>query len=358
MVKVSASDMYLKPGSSPHLRISAQLQPSQVRALTQEEIAAMADELMNDLQRETLARRGSVDLAYQLGADRFRINIFRQLAVISIAIRFVRRDVPDFKALNLPGILGKIADKTSGLVVVSGPTSNGKSTTIASMLEYINSRRACHIITLEDPIEYLFENKMAIISQREIGIDVPSFELALRDLARQAPDVVLVGEIRDYITFRTAIRAVEIGHLVFGTVHAPSAARTITRMIGLSPADSRDMAGRAIMNNLRAVICQRLLPCIQEDISCIPAVEILLMNPAVKMYIRDDRVDELTDVVRSCEKEGMQTLAMSLLKLIESDRITPEVGYDAAVNAEELKMLIRGITTVPTGMFKRSDGET
>lgn len=348
MTKAEASDLYLKSGLPAHFRVGTVVHAVRGDPLAEADVASIAEELLRgkDKQRQELADYGGVDLAYQIeGGDRFRINIYRERGRISMAVRRVTRNIPDLETLHLPAVLARIAGHTQGLILVSGPTGSGKSTTIASMLELINRTRACHIVTIEDPIEYLYEDKKAIVSQREVGIDVPSFDVALRHLMRQAPDVVLVGEMRDHETFRTAVHAAETGHLVFGTIHASQAPQTISRVLALFPVEGRGLVRQSLVHNLCAVICQRLLPSVLEDVDCVPAVEILTANPAARKYIQDGKEGELADVIRSEEREGMQTFSMSLLELIEKDYVAPDAAYEAAPNPEELKMLVRGITS-------------
>ena len=345
MSKSHASDLHLKPGTAPHIRIARVLQPTRSGPMKASEIVKLAEEMLTAEQTDSLRKRGSVDLAYEMPyGDRFRINIFRQRGLISIAVRRVTRDIPDFESLHLPPELSKIAEAEMGLVLVSGPTGSGKSTTIASMLDYINRHRPCHILTIEDPIEYVFEDKLAVVSQREVGIDVPDFHTAQRDLTRQSPDVILIGELRDYDSFKTALYAAETGHLVFGTVHASTAAQTVARVLELFPGASRDLIRHALVHNLRAVICQKLLPSVVEGLLCVPAVEIMVTHPAVRKYIQDGRESELSDVLRSLEQEGMRSFTRGLLELIDKDLVVPDDAYNVAPNPEELRMLVRGIS--------------
>ena len=352
MTKTEASDLYVKSGSPAHFRVGTVVRAVRSEPLSEGEVASMAEELLKgrDRQKQELVEYGGADLAYQVeGGDRFRINIYRERGRISMAVRRVTRDIPALETLHLPPVLARITEHTQGLILVSGPTGSGKSTTIASMLELINRTRACHIVTVEDPIEYLYEDKKAIVSQREVGIDVPDFGTALRHLMRQAPDVVLVGEMRDHETFKTAVHAAETGHLVFGTIHASHVPQTISRVLALFPVEGRPLVRQSLVHNLCAVICQRLLPSILEGVDCVPAVEILTANPAVRKYIQDGKEGELADVIRAEEREGMQTFSMSLLKLIENDCVAPDAAYEAAPNPEELRMLVRGITSGHVG---------
>ena len=298
LVKAGASDLHLKANAVPHIRVRATVMPTQAGPLAPEEIAEMAYELMNEKQRQFFEEHGNIDVAYELEAsDRFRINVYRQRGYVAIAVRRVSREIPDFESLHLPPAVAKIADAQQGLVLLSGGSGTGKSTTIAAMIEHVNKTRPCHIITLEDPIEYLFEDKKAIISQREIGIDVESFETALRYLMREDPDLVLIGEMRDHETFTAALQAAETGHLVYGTAHASTAAQTIGRILDLVGPENRDIFRQALAHNLQAIVCQKLLPSVAEGIDRIPAVEILVMNPTVRQLIEEKRELELTDLI-------------------------------------------------------------
>jgi twitching motility protein PilT len=245
-----------------------------------------------------------------------------------------------------------LAQEHQGLILLSGPTGSGKSTTIAAMIEHINQTRACHVVTIEDPIEYLYEDKKAVVNQREIGIDTQNFDSALKYLMREDPDVVLIGEMRDRETFSAALQASETGHLVLGTVHASSAPQTITRLLDLFPQESRELIRQSLGFNLKAVVCQRLLQSIAQGIQRIPAVEIMIMNPSVRQLLQEGRDAELADVIRAHEREGMQSFTSSLRTLIEKEMIDPKVAYDAAPNVDELKMLLKGISAGRAGLMR------
>jgi twitching motility protein PilT len=352
MVKQEASDLHFKAGAPPHIRLGSLITPVKGPALAPAEIESLAMEILNEKEKVYFATHGSIDVAEELeGSDRFRINIYRQRGMVSIAVRRVSRAIPTFEELHLPTGLEKIADHGLGLILVAGMSGSGKSTTIAAMLEYINQHRQCHIVTIEDPIEYLYTDNKALINQREVGIDVPDFPTALRVLFREDPDVVLIGEMRDRETFQAALQAAETGHLVFGTVHSSSAASTVGRILDLFEKESRDLARQALAFNLRAIVCQRLLPCLLDGVDRVPAVEILLNNPSARQMIEEERDPELMDVIRSSLHEGMQDFNNSLLKLIEKDYVDPKVAYEAANNPEELKMMLKGISASRSGLL-------
>ncbi|MBT3199982.1 MAG: PilT/PilU family type 4a pilus ATPase [Phycisphaerales bacterium] len=351
MVKNDASDLHLKPSNPPHLRIGGKILATQGAALSSDEILSMAEELMSDKQRAIFTELGSVDLAYELpGSDRFRVNLFLQRGKAALAVRRVTRSIPDFKSLNLPPVVQQIASGQQGLVLMSGPTGSGKSTTLAAMLQHINQTRSCHILTLEDPIEYLYEGDKALISQREIGIDAADFQTALRYLVREDPDVVLIGELRDLETFTAALQVAETGHLVFGTVHASGAPQTIGRLMDMFPPESRDRIRQLLGFNLRAVICQKLLPCLSDGIDRVPACEIMMMDHDIRKLIVDGKDGELADAIRSHELDGMQTFSKSLYELIDTGLIEPSVAYDASPNRDELQMMLSGISASRAGL--------
>ncbi len=354
LVKQGASDLHLKANSVPHIRLKTKILPVKGEALSGDDIVELVNEILTPAQQEHFATTGSIDMAEELeGSDRFRINIFRQRGEVSVAVRRVMRDVPSFEELNLPPQISKVAEYSAGLVLVAGMTGAGKSTTIAAMIEYINHRRACHIVTIEDPIEYLHTDAKSLINQREIGIDVPDFDTALRALFREDPDVVLIGEMRDRETFQAALQAAETGHLVFGTVHASSAPSTIGRILDLFEQKSRDLARQSLSFNLRAVINQQLLPCLVAGIDRVPAVEILLINPAARLALEEGRDVDLIDIIRTSQHEGMQDFNQSLLGLIDRDYVDPKAAYEAAINPDELKMLLKGISAAQTGRLSR-----
>jgi len=295
---------------------------------------------------EHFRTHGAVDMAYDYDDDnRFRVNVFLARGRISIAARRVSSEILSYSELHLPEVLEEIAEAHQGLILLCGVTGSGKSTTIASMLQQINERRACHIVTIEDPIEYIFKDAKAMVNQREIGVDVPNFATGLRTLVRENPDVVLIGELRDRETFEAAVQAAETGHLVFGTVHASSASQAFGRIYNLFPPEERDLIREMFAANMKAVIYQRLLPCLAEDISRVPAAEVLINNAVVAKYIADSRESELGDVIRDSREQGMLDLTSSLVDLVQKEYIHPRVAISAANNADELKMRLKGIRT-------------
>jgi twitching motility protein PilT len=271
--------------------------------------------------------------------------------MVSLAARRVNTVIPPFQELNLPPALETICQSRQGLVLVVGPTGCGKTTTIASMINYINHTRSCHIITVEDPIEYLFKDEKAIVSQREIGLDTRDFEEALTYLMRQDPDVVFVGEMRDARTVSAGMRAAETGHLVFGTLHSANAAQAVHRLLDLFPQTERNLVRQTLSLAIRAVVSQVLLPCLKEGVDRIPAVEILITNAAARKLISEGREADLPSVIRSSQQEGMQDLTYNLCDMIKDGSVDPKEAFKYAPNTEELKMALKGITTTASGIL-------
>jgi len=346
VVKMQASDLHLKAGTVPRVRTAGAVKATSAAPLSNEDIERMVFEIMSPEQQEYYRKHGACDFAYDLdGSDRFRINVFRQRGLTSVAARRVARYVPTFEELHLPPKMKDLCYLHQGMIILAGITGAGKSTSIAAMLQHINHMRACHIVTVEDPIEYLFEDDKAFINQREIGIDVRSFDDALRYLMREDPDVVLIGEMRDRETFQAAMNAAETGHLVFCTVHSSSTSQTITRILDLFPEEGRELVRQSLVFNLKAIICQKLLPSIKPGVERVPAVEIMITNPSIRRLIESHRETEIPDVIRSCYGEGMQDFTEHLRRLVEDEFIDHKTAYEAAPNPEELRMRLKGIRT-------------
>lgn len=345
VVDLDASDLHIKAGAPPRVRVTGKVRPTKGEPLTNEQIEEMVIPLLSEPQKQYLHAHGAIDLAFELeGSDRFRVNIFRQRGRLSLAARRVPRTIPEFEDLHLPPIVKKIADYHQGLILASGITGSGKSTTLAAMIEHINRTRSCHIVTIEDPIEFLFDDKKAFINQREVGIDVATFDDALRYLMREDPDVVLIGEMRDKETFAAALRAAETGHLVFATVHASSTYQSITRILELFSSEERTLARQSLCFNLRAIVCLKLMPSIAEGIDRIPAAEIMINTPTVRKMLEEERDAEIAGIINSSPHDGMQDFNTSLHKLIELEQVDPRVAYEFSPNADELKMRLKGIS--------------
>jgi twitching motility protein PilT len=351
-IKTQANGLHLKAGQSPKLRIHGQLKDTTGETITQEKLERIIFEVLTPEQKETFQKEGGLDFVYEIGEEsRFRVNIFRQRGMISLVARRVNTNVPPLDSLHLPPILKRIASNNQGIILITGPSGSGKTTTIASMIDYISNTRSCHIVTIENPIEYLFKDKKAIISQREIGIDVRDFDEALRDLARQDPDVVMVGEMRDIKTVLAALRAAEGGRLVLGTMYASNSTQAIQRLLDLFPQAERELVRQTLSLTMKAIIAQVLLPCIKEGIDRIPAVEILLVNSAVKKLIAEGREIDMLSVIRSSQEEGMQDITYHLCELVKNGSVDTKEAYRCAPNVDELRMAIKGIKADTTGIL-------
>jgi len=340
-----ASDLHLKSGRPPMLRINGRIQATDLPALEPDTILAHVDAILDERTRQILRETGSVDFSRSLeSGDRFRLNVYRQRGAISVAARRVSRTIPTFDELHLPGeALRRISQAQQGLAIFSGMTGSGKSTSIASCIEHINQHRACHIITLEDPIEYLFEDKEAFINQREVGIDVPSFEAALPALLREDPDVVLIGEMRTRESLDGALRAAVTSRLVFTTVHASGAGRVITRLLQLAGPQDHQRVREALANNLVAVVCQKLVPTVDPNVPRVPATEIMFATPGVRKAILEGEESRLAGLIEGGQDAGMHDMVQDLARLVREEWVAPKDAYAAAPNPEALKMAIRGI---------------
>ncbi len=352
VIKVQGSDLHLKGDCVPRIRSKGAVRETDSSAIPENKLEEMIFEILSPDQKEFFLQNGALDFAYDFGAtDRFRVNIFRQRGKVSLVARRISAKIPKFETLNLHPTVLKIADLHQGLILVTGATGSGKSTTIASMLDRILRARPCHVITIEDPIEFIFQDAVGLVNQREVGIDVPNFDDALRSMMREDPDVILVGEIRDYVTLNAAIKASETGHQVFGTLHSTDAYQSITRMLDLTPEVERHMVRQAIVGNLQALIAQRLLPTIRDDIPRVPALEILLVNASARKLIADGREVELPTVIKSSYADGMIDFNESLRRFIKEEFIDLKTAYNYSPNPEELKMAMKGIRSSAGGII-------
>jgi twitching motility protein PilT len=355
VIQLKVSDLHLKADKPAMVRKKGDLTPLTGGPLTAEFIHDGIFEILTPKQREIYNNNGAIDFAYDVGppgdADRFRVNAFQQRGKMSVAARRVSREILNFEQLHLPPQIEKIPQFTQGMVLLAGITGSGKSTTIAAMIDWINQRYPVHIVTIEDPIEYIFTDKKATINQREVGIDVKDFHMALKYLMREDPDVVLIGEMRDIETFSAAVHAAETGHLVFGTIHASTAAQTISRILDLFPAHERKSVRVALEFNLKAVVAQKLLPCVKEGRPVVPCVEIMTVNPAVRKLIREERDAEITTVIRASYNDGMIDFTESLRQLVDTGYIDHAAAYEAAPNPDELKMALKGIKQPSAGIL-------
>jgi twitching motility protein PilT len=345
-IKLNGSDLIMKAGSAPKLRIRGALKPLDTAPLTQEEFLKIAKHVLSDELMEDLHKYGSADFAYDYDEKtRFRVNIFMARGKLSAACRMISSTIRRFDELYLPPIMGQIAMQPQGMVLLCGVTGSGKTTTIAAMLDYVNERKPVHIVTIEDPIEYLLTDKKATINQREIGIDCLDFKIALRALVRENPDIVLVGEMRDKETFEAALHAAETGHLVYGTIHASSTTQTFSRIYGLFEAEEVEQVRKMLGYQLRAFVYQKLMPTLHENIARVPALEILVNNPIVQKYVLEGREGELREYLKTTEakQQGMVDFNGSLVDLVEREFVHVRVAEEASPNADDLRMRLKKI---------------
>jgi twitching motility protein PilT len=343
-LKMNASDIHVKVGEPVLFRVKGTVQRTKTAPLSAAQVNKFADELMGERERDELDRLGGCDFAYAVrGAGRFRVNIFKQRGSISIAARAVKVEVPTVESLNLPPAIKGIIKYENGLVLVGGITGAGKSTTLAALIQIINETEPVHIVTLENPIEYLYHDDKAIINQREIGIDVPDYANGLRHVLRQDPDVILIGEMRDADTFESALQASETGHLVFGTVHTLSAAQTISRVLDYFPPDRHFQIRQALYFSLRAVVVQKLMRGITAEMPRVPACEIMFVTPMIKKLIFESEDKKIPDVIRASRQEGMQDFNQSLHDLVKRGVITEQTALDHSPNPDQLAMNLKGI---------------
>lgn len=353
VMKHEASDLHLKVGQPPMMRLRGDIRRADMRPLTQEDMERLLLPLLSPRQRTILDEEGGVDFSYVIGIDecRFRVSLFRQRSRLSLVSRRVNTKIPTFDKLGLPPSIEGLCKYPEGLVILAGVTGSGKSTTIASMLDYINEREPLHILTVEDPIEFTFTDKKSYINQREIGLDVCDWHKALKDAVRQDPDVILVGELRDVETFEAAIHAAETGHLVFGTIHAASAGTTINRILDLFPPEKHAAIRQALANNLRAVVAQKLLKSIKPGVGRVPTNEIMIVNPIVRKLISEGEDNKLLDAIRMCFQEGMVDFTENLRQLVERGDIDRTTALEVAPNPEQLKMALKGIKVSTPGIL-------
>lgn len=348
-VRFGASDLLLRGGQVPKLRVRGELKSLETDPLDPNKFEQWIGDSMSPDQREAFAQSGSIDIGVDFdlkkGVQRFRINIYRTRSRTALAARYVSDEIQTLDELNLPPVLERAAELRQGLVLVCGITGSGKSTTIASILQHINENRNCHLVTIEDPIEYLFRDAKAVVSQRELGIDVPDFPTGLRALVREDPDVVYIGELRDRDTFMAALQVAETGHLVFSTIHASSSAQAFGRIYDLFSPEEREGIRHMLAYHMCAIIYQKLLPTICDTPPRVPAVEVLMNNPTVRKFILEGREGELLEVIKGARQENMQAFIDSLIELVEKELIHPHTAQAEAPSADEVKMRLRGIRT-------------
>jgi len=346
-LRACASDIHLKAGLPPMFRVDGALVPlKDARRLPPEEIARMAFGIMNEYQKEKFKQTNEVDLAYGVpGLGRFRVNVFQQRGTLGVVLRVIPFKIQSIEQLMLPKILEKIAGEQRGLVLVTGTTGSGKSTTLAAMIDHINATETCHVMTIEDPIEFLIRDKRSIVNQREVGVDTMSFGQALKSALRQDPDVILVGEMRDLETIETALTAAETGHLVMSTLHTLDATETISRIISAFPPYQQKQVRLQLGSVLKAVISQRLVPR-ADGKGRVPAIEVLLATGRVRELIEDkDRTKEISDAIAQGHVSyGMQNFDQSLMGLLKGGVISYEEALRQATNPDDFALRVSGIS--------------
>jgi twitching motility protein PilT len=341
------SDLHLKVGYPPHVRIGGHLRSVDSPPLPNSEfIEEMMANLIPPARRNEYDAQGGLDFGISSeSGDRFRVNIYRSGGDMHAALRRVQSHVPSFEELRLPSIYEQtIMQNLDGLILISGITGCGKSSTLAAMLSHINAHRSMHVITIEDPVEFMFKPKKCIISQREIGIDVVDFRDALKYVVRQDPDCIMIGELRDKETMLAAIQAAETGHLVMGSIHCSDAEQTFSRILEFFPRDEHAFVRSSLSNSLRAIMCQRLVPG-AEGGSRYPATEVLLNNTVVKEKILHEKDEELPGILVACREEGMRNFTQSLCELVQGGLVSRDVALDYAPNREAFISTLKGIAT-------------
>ncbi len=353
-VDEGASDWHIREGRPVGLRIGGSLGELDFMA-DSKFMDQVMEQIVPSVQQEQFQKIGDTDFAFEEeGVGRFRANLHRERGRRSMTLRYVKSKVPDREELHLPEIVARLAERSSGIVFVTGITGAGKSTTLACMIEHINEGQGRHIISVEDPIEYSFHDKNAVIEQREVGLDTVSFESALRHVLRQDPDVIVIGEMRDRVTFETALTAAETGHLVLTTLHTMNAPQSILRILDMYNQYEREAVRKSLSVNLCAIVCQRLVRRASGK-GMVPAVEVLVNTPIVSKLISENRMEDLATVIDSSGEDGMMSFNKSLLKLIQEGLITEEDGLAKSNNPEALRMNLSGIflSTDKGGIIKR-----
>ena len=355
LVKLEGSDLHLKVGRSPIVRVDGTLKELNRAPVDREEMVRLLFPMMDKRQRKIFEEEGGADFAYTVDVDgtrwRFRVNMLQQLGNIGLVARRVNNWIPDFEGLHLPPIMESLCKFDQGMVLLAGVTGSGKSTTIASMLNWINRNYSKHILTLEDPVEFVYTEEKCLINQREVGMDVVNFSIAMKHAVREDPDVMLVGEMRDEETFMTAIHAAETGHLVFGTIHAASSATTIGRILDLFSEDMHGAIRSAIACTMRGSVAPKVLPSLRGGVGRVPTLEIMTFTPMITKLVLEGSDEKLPDAIRIGSEEGMQDFTMSLKQLIDDELIDRETAFRVAPNKEALKMALKGINVSQPGII-------
>ena len=342
-IQKDASDIHLKTGCSVYYRIDGFIEPQPEMDITASDMDNFTAIMLNDEQKRFFMKRGELDMAFtEKGIGRFRVNVFRQRGSVSMVLRRIKTKMLTFEQLNLPPASLKLAEYVRGLVLLTGTTGSGKSTALASLIDYINDKRKCHIVTIEDPIEFVHQDKKSVINQREITIDTQDFASAMKAAMRQDPDVILVGEMRDLETFQAAISAAETGHLVFSTLHTTNVKQTMDRIIDMFPQNMREQVLSQLAQNLRGILCLRLIAR-SDGVGRVPNCELMLDSPTMRKLIRESRSSQLEAAIQQGREMGMQTFNDSLHDLIKRGLVDTQEGLNISENPEELNMMLQGI---------------
>lgn len=347
-IKHDASDVHLQVNRPPVLRVKGTLRELQMDPIPEEQMIDLCFSMMDQRNLDIFHRDGGADFSKVVDDEdgdpwRFRVNLFTQLGLVGMVARKIERFIPPFDKLYLPPVMENLCKFDQGMVLLSGVTGSGKSTTIASMLDWINHNYRKHILTLEDPIEFVYTSDKCLINQREIGQDVVDFSVSMKHAVREDPDIILVGEMRDQETFETAIHAAETGHLVFGTIHAAGAPGTISRILDLFPASMHSAIRASIAMNMRAIVGQKLLKTIVDEPGRVPIIEVMTFNPTVRKLVLENQDTKLPAAIRIGKDEGMQVFNDSLHDFIEREYISRAAAFEVSPNVEELKMALKGI---------------
>ena len=341
-VESEASDIHLKVGQPPIYRLEGHLYKADAPPITRDQMLELMNEILTPGLKESFDKNQEADFAWTMTDKiRFRANLFSSSGEPTLSLRYVKNAVHTFETLNLPAQLAKIAMSRRGIVMMAGTTGSGKSTTLGAMLNYINDREFRRIITIEDPIEYIFKDKESVISQREIGFDTDSFQTGLRAAMRQDPDIIMVGEIRDRNSVETAITAAETGHLIFSTVHAENSVQGVSRVLDMFSADERPQIRLAMSHTLRAMICQRLIPGVNGRVR--PACEILSNNALVRKLIQEESMDKLAIAIETGKEDGMISFNQALYQMVKEGVVDQETAMRFASNPQALEMNLRGV---------------
>ncbi len=351
MVEQGGTDLHITTNSPPQVRINGALIPLQMPPLAASETKALCYSVMTDQQKHRFEDNFELDFSFGMkGVARFRANVFLQRGAVAAALRTIPWEIKTFQELGLPDVISTLSERPRGMVLVTGPTGSGKSTTLAAMLDKVNRERQSHIVTIEDPVEYLHSHKRCIVNQRELGADTKSFPNALRSVLRQDPDVVLIGEMRDLETIECALRIAETGHLTLATLHTNSAAQTINRIIDVFPANQQPQVRAQLSLVLEGIVCQALLPHANGQ-SRVLAMEILVPNSGIRNLVREDKIHQIYSMMQTGQaKHGMQTFNQSLATLYFRRQVTLQTAMDVSQHPEELQEMInRGVGTLGGG---------